>query len=50
MQKEYGDVNMKEVELNNIGIFNTVVSVNAYTEELHTEDDCTRTILHVPKQ
>ena len=48
MQKECGDVNMKEVELSNIGIWKTAVSVNTYTEELHTEDDCTSTIIHVP--
>ena len=50
MQKQFGDVNFKEVELSEIGIWKTVVTVNAYTKELHTEDDCTSTIIHVPNQ
>ena len=50
MQKQYGDVNFKEVELSELGIWKTVVTVNAYTKELHTEDDCTSTIIHVPNQ
>ena len=50
MQSERSDVNVKEVELSDIGIWKTAVSVNAYTEELRIEDDCTSTIIHVPKQ
>ena len=50
MQKEYGDVNLQEVELSELGIWKTVVTVNAFTKELHIEDDCTSTIIYVPNQ
>ena len=45
-----GDINLKEVCLKNSGIWKTSVTVDAYTTDFHTENDCTYTVIHVPMQ
>ena len=50
MQKQCGDINIKSTPSAGIGIWKTSVAVNAYTDQLHHETDCTYTIIHVPNQ
>ena len=50
MQCHQGDINLKEVYLKNSGIWKTSVTVDAYTKDFHTENDCTYTVIHVPMQ
>ena len=50
MQEHYGSVNLKPTEGSNCGIWMSTVCINARTTELHSEDDCTYTIIKVPKQ
>ena len=50
LQKEYGDINIRETASASLGIWKTAIAVNAYTQQLHYEDDCTYTIIHVPNQ
>ena len=39
---------LKENEYSKYGIWKTVFCVNATTERLHTERDCSYTVIHVP--
>ena len=50
IQKKHGDIYLRVRNKEETGIWKTSISVNTYTEELHTEPDCTYTILHVPQQ
>ena len=50
MQAEKGDIKIDETSASNLGIWQSTLSVNAVTEELHTEDDVTYTVIDVPLQ
>ena len=50
MQTLRGDIYLKEVCLKNSSIWKTSVSVDAYTTDFHTENDCTYSVIHVPMQ
>ena len=50
MQRHQGDINLKEVCSKNSGIWKTSVTVDAYTKDFRTENDCTYTVIHVPMQ
>ena len=36
--------------MHDVGIWQSTMAVNGYTMELHHEDDCTYTVIHVPQQ
>ena len=38
------------MSVTNSGLWQSSISVNAQTTELHTESDCTHTIINIPKQ
>ena len=53
LQNEVGDLNFKAIDKDNednTGIWQTSICVNAETTELHCENDCTYTLIVVPKQ
>ena len=50
MQFDYGDVNLKKVITKDSGLWMSSVCVNAKTCQYHSEDDCTYTVVKVPKQ
>ena len=45
-----GNVNFKKVPVSASGLWAMTVAVDAQTKTLHTEDDCTYTMIHVPQQ
>ena len=50
MQSMCGNINLKETPLSNAGIWKATIAIDGITKELHSEDDCTYTVIHVPKQ
>ena len=50
LQCTKGDINIKASTGSEHGIWKSVFCVNAVTEELHNEDDCSYTVVTVPKQ
>ena len=50
LQKSQGNVNMKRTLSSGSGLWSSCVSVNATAGILHTEKDCTYTLITVPKQ
>ena len=50
MQHTVGDINIMKDEYSKYGIWKTVYCVNAETHALHTENDCSYTVITVPKQ
>ena len=49
LQQKLGDVNLKSVQTASSGLWQSQVCVNASTSVLHTERDCTYTLITVPK-
>ena len=50
MQVKHGDIKIEQTSASEEGIWQSTLSVNAITEELHTEDDVTYTVIDVPIQ
>ena len=50
LQAIVGDIHIKRGTYHDYGIWKSVVSINSQTEELHTEDDCSYTVITVPHQ
>ena len=50
LQKSIGDYNFKKVTVSESGMWYSSVSLSCQTTYLHTEDDCTYTVITVPKQ
>ena len=50
MQQTVGDINITKDEYCKYGIWKMVYCVNAETHALHTENDCSYTVVTVPKQ
>ena len=50
LQDVLGDFNMKSVQVSEHGMWQTCICENAQTEQLHTENDCTYTVISVPVQ
>ena len=50
MQKEYGDINLKATKGINNGIWMATIALNAQTSQFHSENDCTYTLVTVPRQ
>ena len=50
IQKKIGDINMNEISISECGMWQSAICINAQTTELHTENDCTYTVITVPKQ
>ena len=50
LQGDKGNVNLKCVPASTSGLWQTSISINAQTTQLHTENDATYTVIHVPKQ
>ena len=50
LQNELGDINLQQTSASNNGLWQTCFCINAETAEFHTENDCTYTLIHVPKQ
>ena len=48
IQTERDDTNLKDVSLKNIDIWKAFVSVDSYTKDIHTYDDCTYTVMYIP--
>ena len=48
LQDEYGNIGMKRTTIGR-GIWSTCLCVNAITGLFHNEDDCTYTIISIPK-
>ena len=49
-QKTIGDINMKKISTTECGLWQSSVCVNATTSQLHTENDCTYTVITTPCQ
>ena len=50
LQDVLGDFNMKSVQVSEAGMWQTCICENAETTQLHTENDCTYTVITVPEQ
>ena len=50
IQTDYKDLNFKETLASNSGCWQSSICVNAQTKKLHTEDDCTYTLISIPNQ
>ena len=50
MQASKKDINIKEGYASKLGCWQTSICVNATTGKLHSENDCTYTLISVPKQ
>ena len=50
LQNVYGNINISEVYTSPHGMWQSQICVNAKTSVLHTERDCTYTLITVPKQ
>ena len=50
LQKYKGDVKLIPTSYSDYGIWKSVFCVNAVTEEVHCEDDCSDTVITVPRQ
>ena len=50
MQSLVKDINLKEGYASKDGCWQTSLCVNATTEEFHNEDDCTYTLITIPRQ
>ena len=50
LQATVGDLNLKETTVSEDGLWMTTVCINAETLNFHHEDDCTYTLIHIPKQ
>ena len=49
-QIDNGDINLKETGSYQDGLWQSSISVNARTNEFHTENDSTYTVITIPKQ
>ena len=49
LQSNVGDINLKETSSGDTGLWMTTMCANAETKDFHHENDCTYTIIHVPK-
>ena len=49
-QASKGDINFKTVPSFKCGLWHSAVCINAQTTQFHTENDCTYTLITVPKQ
>ena len=45
-----GNVNFKKVPVSASGLWKITVAIDAQSKTLHTEDECTYTMIHVPQQ
>ena len=50
LQSKYGDCKLEQMHCSTEGLWQGSVGVNASTSELHCENDCTYTLISVPKQ
>ena len=50
IQQVIGDINMNKVNISDCGMWQSSICINAQTTQLHTENDCTYTVITVPKQ
>ena len=50
LQKEIGNCNLRSTAVSNVGLWQSSVCVNCQTSSLHTENDCTYTIITTPNQ
>ena len=50
LQSHKGDVKLLPTSYSDYGIWKSVLCVNAVTEEAHCEDDCSYTVITVPRQ
>ena len=50
IQNVLGPLNMKPVQVSEHGMWQTCICENAETTQLHTENDCTYTVISVPEQ
>ena len=50
LQKEIGDCNLKETAVSEVGLWQSSICVDCQTSSLHTENDCTYTIITTPNQ
>ena len=49
MQKVKGNIELSQVPGSSEGLWQTSICINAETHEFHTEEDCTYTVIKVPK-
>ena len=50
LQAEWGNINLEKVETSSSGICTPQVCIDASTTIPHTENDCTYTVIIIPKQ
>lgn len=50
VQEEIGDCNMKTTAVSRSGLWQSSVCINCQTSTLHTENDCTYTVITTPNQ
>ena len=48
LQEEIGDCNMKTTAVSRSGVWQSSICVNSQTSTLHTENDCTYTVITTP--
>ena len=49
LQDEICDISLKKMPSSICGLWHTSVCVNAHTPQLHTDQDCTYTMMTVPQ-
>ena len=50
IQNDIGNVNIKQLECSSSGLWNCSLCISCQTEELHTENDFTYTVINTPAQ
>ena len=50
LQQEIGDCNIRKMKHSDTGIWQASICVSCHTSNLHTENDCTYTVITTPKQ
>ena len=50
IQDDIGDCNIKELECSSLGLWNCSLCISCQTEDLHTENDFTYTVINTPEQ
>ena len=50
LQSSKGDIKLKEPAYSDYGVWKSVLCINAETKEIYNEDNCSYTVITVPRQ
>ena len=50
IQKDIGDCNLKKTAVSEVGLWQSSICIDCQTSSLHTENDCTYTVITTPNQ